>query len=120
MRKVGRGTKIATAVVPTSIANALTAARLRVGYVNCRVRHKIEVKKCYKCQGFGHTRDDCTHTDRSNTCWNCGTEGHKARECDSDSRCFLCRGEATNDHALGSFKCHVYRRAYEEAVKTSK
>lgn len=120
MRNVGRGTKVVTVMVPTSAANSLASARLRVGYVNCRVRLKTEVKKCFKCQGYGHTRAQCTHNDRSNLCWKCGTEGHKARECTLEARCFLCSGEASNDHVLGTFKCHVYRRAYEDATKKSK
>uniref|UniRef100_A0A2S2PIS2 CCHC-type domain-containing protein n=1 Tax=Schizaphis graminum TaxID=13262 RepID=A0A2S2PIS2_SCHGA len=62
-RKVGRGTKIVTVSVPTSTAHTLASTRLRVGYVNCRVRRKIEVKKCFKCQGYGNTRDQCTYTD---------------------------------------------------------
>jgi len=119
-RKAGRGTQIVTVSVPTSTAHTLASTRLRVGYVNCRVRRKIEVKKCFKCQGYGHTRDQCTSTDQSNLCWKCGTDGHKARECTREARCFLCSAEASNDHALGSFKCHVYRRAYEGAAKNIK
>ncbi|KAL4100827.1 hypothetical protein QTP88_020856 [Uroleucon formosanum] len=43
-RKAGRGTKIVTVSVPTSTAHTLASTRLRVGYVNCRVRRKIELQ----------------------------------------------------------------------------
>lgn len=114
MNKVRRGTKFVKVSVPTFTANALALDRLRVGYVNCKVRPKTEVKQCFRCQGYGHTRAQCTYADRSNLCWKCGSKDHKARECTLEARCFLCSGETSNEHALGSFKCHAYRRAYEE------
>lgn len=118
-RKIDRGTQIITVSVPTSVAITLVSSRLRIGYVNCRVRRRIEVKKCFRCQGFGHTRHDCTYEERNNLCWQCGGEGHKSRECNNTARCFLCKDEATYDHLLGSFKCHAYKRALEE-LKTNK
>jgi len=54
-RNTGRGTQTIVVTVPTSIVARLTAATLRIGYVNCSVRNITDVKKCYKCQGFGHT-----------------------------------------------------------------
>jgi len=57
-RKVGRGTKTVTVSVPTPTAYTLASTRLRVGYVNCRVRPKIEVKKCFKCHVYRRAYED--------------------------------------------------------------
>lgn len=116
-RKVGRGLQTIIASVPSSAANTVTTSKLRIGYVNCRVRCMIDVKKCYKCQGYGHTRDSCTAAERSNVWWNCGLEGHKSRDCTNPAKCVLCNDEVSDDHALGSYKCHAYRRALEAAKK---
>jgi len=118
-RKMERGTQIITASIPTSIANTIINTQLRIGFVNCRTKLKIEVKKCYRCQGYGHTRKDCKNEERSNFCWKCGQDGHKNKECKNEARCLLCKEESTNDHILGSFKCHAYKRALE-AAKTRK
>lgn len=112
-RKVGRGTQIVTVSIPASIAKKLLSDRLRIGYVNCRVRCIIEVKKCFRCQDYGSSRDNCKASDRSNLCWKCGSEGHKSRECSSEAKCFLCKDEVSNEHVLGSYKCHNFRRALE-------
>lgn len=116
-RKDNRGTQIVTATVPTAVANTLVASKLRIGYVNCRVRLKYMVKKCYQCQGFGHTRLECTQEDRSNLCWTCGNEGHKSKECESPPKCFLCKNEPSADHITGSFRCGAYKRALEDQKK---
>lgn len=114
-RKIDRGTQIVTALVPTSIVNNLLKDRLRIGFVSCRTRLKTEVKKCFRCQGYGHTRQACTNEERSNLCWKCGEKDHKSKECKNEDRCMLCKKEVSNDHALGSFKCHAYKRALEAA-----
>ncbi|KAF0747345.1 Uncharacterized protein FWK35_00022478 [Aphis craccivora] len=66
---------------------------------------------------FGHTRSSFTGTEVDNRCLKCGEIGHKSRDCQGNSKCFLCEKEATDDHILGSYKCHIYRRELE-ATKT--
>jgi len=117
IKKTGRGTQIVTVVIPAAAANALTP-RLRIGYVNCRVRRPIEVKKCHRCQGYGHTRNNCDAPDRSNACWKCGGQGHKNRECSEKPKCLLCKEEATDEHIMGSFRCHAFRRAFDIAKQS--
>ncbi|KAL5239004.1 hypothetical protein ACI65C_006414 [Semiaphis heraclei] len=106
--KTNRGTQIITASVPTSAINTMLNTRMRIGFVNCRVKRKLEVKKCFRCQGYGHTRVDCTNEERSDHCWKCGVVGHKSKECQGQNRCMLCKEEATDDHILGSYRCHTY------------
>ncbi|KAL4097641.1 hypothetical protein QTP88_022384 [Uroleucon formosanum] len=117
-RKLDRGTQIITASIPTSKINMILSTRLRIGFVNCRVRRKIEAKKCFRCQGFGHTSADCINEERRNHCWQCGEVGHKLKDCKNEAKCLLCKEEATSDHPLGSYRCHAYKRALE-AMKSN-
>jgi len=109
-RKVGRGVQLVYVSIPSAVAHKVTP-RLRIGYTNCRTKQITEVKKCFKCQAFGPIRSSCTGTEVEDRCWKCGEIGHKSRDCEGNPKCFLCEKEATDDHILGSYKCHVYRRA---------
>ena len=51
------------------------ASHIRIGWVSCGVRRKIETNSCYRCLGFGMAAD-CRGPDRSRDCWRCGEEGH--------------------------------------------
>lgn len=64
-RKVGRGVQIIYATIPTTAARKVIP-RLRIGYTNCKVKKIVEVKKCFKCQDFGHTRAGCTGEEVAN------------------------------------------------------
>ena len=46
----------------------LKAAHIKIGWVSCRVRRKTEVKRCYRCLGFGHMAADCRGPDRNRCC----------------------------------------------------
>ena len=48
--------------------------------------------RCFKCQRFGHHKDNCK---RQETCVRCGTEGHDAEDsqCVSEPRCINCQGK---------------------------
>lgn len=114
-RRINRGTKIISASVPMAAMSTLLKTRLRIGFVNCRVKRMIDVQKCFRCQGFGHTRRTCTNDERSDLCWKCGEEGHKSSDCVGNANCLLCNEEKSRDHRLGSHKCHVFKRALEAA-----
>lgn len=66
-RKVGRGQQTIDVSVPTSIANKISS-NLKIGYTICKVKILIEVKKCYKCQGFGPPRSNCLNKEKSGKC----------------------------------------------------
>lgn len=108
--------EVRMAVVDLPEADALkllNTKRLRVGWVNCRVRQRIELQRCYKCMAFGHTRRDCKGADRSGNCWKCGKSGHKAVGCEANPWCTLCAeaNSSSADHVLGSGACFVFREA---------
>ena len=54
--------------------------RIKVGWVNCRVKQGDEALRCYRCHGYGHLAAGCKAEDRGKLCWRCGKEGHKAFE----------------------------------------
>jgi len=100
----------------------LSNGRIRIGWVNCRVRQRLVVTRCHKCLGYGHLKKDCTATDRQNNCWRCGLADHKMKDCKTEKEnvsCFLCSEAAKpkTDHKPGSGKCAVFREALEERRK---
>lgn len=97
----------------------LRTARVKVGWVNCRIRRRTEIPRCFKCLGFGHQSDRCPGPDRGKACYRCGAGEHKAKECKESPKCFLCaengeRSEA-HRHVAGSGKCGAFRTAFARA-----
>ena len=81
-KKPFRGTRKAFVKMEDARAlKLLKAAHIKIGWVSCRVRRKTDVKRCYRCLGFGHMAADCRGPDRSRSCWKCGEEGYTARTC---------------------------------------
>ncbi|GJQ79440.1 hypothetical protein Trydic_g16299 [Trypoxylus dichotomus] len=95
----------------------LKTARIKVGWVNSRIRKRLEVTRCYRCFGFGHRQATCSEPDRrkEGLCMGCGEKGHLKKNCTNKARCFLCSAENARDHVAGSGKCGVFRQALEKA-----
>ena len=54
-----RGNRLAVATLVRDETNLLLGAgALRVGFVRCRVRKRIEVVKCFRCLGYAHISQD--------------------------------------------------------------
>ena len=56
----------------------IEAAKLRMGWVPCRVRLRTDVRRCYKCLGFGHWTSQWKGPERHDLCFRCKTERHKS------------------------------------------
>ena len=68
-----RGNRLVVATLVREEANLLLeAGALRVGFVRCRVRKRIEVVKCLRCLGYGQISQDSRGQDRRKICFNCG------------------------------------------------
>ena len=95
----------------------LETRRIKIGFVNCRVRPRLMVPRCYKCLGYGHYRQDCTGPDRRDCCWKCGKPGHVAKACPGSPSCFLCSswGRGSSAHVAGTAACHAFKTALTEA-----
>ncbi|BES90459.1 ZnF_C2HC [Nesidiocoris tenuis] len=96
----------------------LETGRVRVGFVNCRVRVRTTVTRCYRCLGYGHQARSCKNEDRSGSCFKCGGAGHKAANCSASEACMLCKElDVDANHVAGRKNCVAFHRALEEASR---
>lgn len=97
----------------------LEVGRIKIGFVSCRIRRSIELRRCFRCLAFGHYSSNCKGQDRSKNCFRCGITGHKADECRADPICFLCSPEHPNNakHIAGSRACQAYQKELSEIRK---
>ena len=100
----------------TAAVTLLRKGRIKIGYFSYRVRKRIVVPRCFRCQGFGHLKKDCKDEDRSALCRKCGKPDHTARDCHArpdGQDCFLCkkRGVAATElaHFPGTGSCVAFR-----------
>ncbi|XP_043470554.1 uncharacterized protein LOC122503870 [Leptopilina heterotoma] len=118
-----RGVKLAVVVISQEDADKLEkVGHVKIGFVSCRIRSRVMVKRCHRCLDYGHIGRDCNAVDRSAACFKCGEAGHKAADCKKSPCCFLFKakfGEKENiQHVAGSGSCKVFRTALEEVKKT--
>nr|AKU04649.1 gag-like protein [Blattella germanica] len=66
----------------------LAKQRIKMKWSMCRIEDFVIVTRCYKCLGYGHTKNFCTN---KQTCSNCAEE-HDWRECRNTQhkRCVNC------------------------------
>ncbi|XP_056643831.1 uncharacterized protein LOC130449818 [Diorhabda sublineata] len=103
-----RETQIVTVLVDKKTGKKLTdKGNIRIGFVSCTVRQRVNVLTCYKCWGIGHTTWQCSGPDRSKCCKNCGKEGHQKNKCTEKSYCLMC---SESGHRLHTMRCPRYRR----------
>lgn len=95
----------------------LKTGRIKIGFVNCRIRTRVMVPRCYKCLGYGHYRRDCKGPDRRDCCWKCGGGDHVGKGCTKPPACFLCQepGKDRPAHVAGSGQCPAFTKALTEA-----
>lgn len=107
LRPTRDGNQIATCQTNGRDAALLVrTGRIKIGWVNCRIRERVVVPRCYKCLEFGHVKKDCKGPDRSDRCINCNQPGHRAKEY---SGAHYCPGCDTNDHRADTNKCPKFR-----------
>ena len=77
------GTQAANVLLPVAATKKLMKTRkLRIAWVNCRVRLRETVTRCFKCHEIGHLAWNCkSAVDQSSLCFRCRTKGHKAVNC---------------------------------------
>ena len=89
---------VQAAVVRLTDADArrlLGLGRLRIGWVNCRIRQHVEVARCFRCQGYCHVSRGCTLPGSKDDFLRCGETSRVARELKASPRYLTCadRGE---------------------------
>ncbi|XP_015115600.1 uncharacterized protein LOC107040166 [Diachasma alloeum] len=120
LRKAYGGTQTASVTVAAAVAKKVLGERgkIRIGWVNCRIRRVERLVKCFKCWHCGHLAIKCkSEVDRAKLCTKCGEVGHKAATCEKEARCSLCaeKDQTKNcAHIAGSGKCPVFREALQK------
>ncbi|XP_011309786.1 uncharacterized protein [Fopius arisanus] len=109
LRAAYGGTRTAAVTLTASVAKNILAehGKIKIGWVNCRIRRVERPMKCFNCWHCGHLSTKCTSAvDRSRVCIKCADDGHKAEECKKkELRCALCteNGNLENcPHVAGS------------------
>ncbi|CAD7089637.1 unnamed protein product [Hermetia illucens] len=102
LRKAYGGTQTATISLPTEAAfKLLVAGKVKIGWVVCRLREQVSLKRCFRCLEFGHIAAKCIgDCDRSKCCRKCGGEGHMFRECKAEPECMLCKENKSGNRKL--------------------
>ena len=126
VKSMSNGTFTAVARVSPKIRNAIRSGRNRIflGVTSCKVFDRFHVKRCNKCQQYGHYKADCT----SNVpcCAYCSenhdTETCHLKECRDTSKfsCVNCKSKGLQHtgHAAFSYSCPTYIAAQNRLRKT--
>ena len=84
--------------------------KVTLGLQSCKVYDRYHVKRCNKCQQFGHYMDQCPSPDVT-VCGKCSSHHHCTNDCDSNQiECINCvrNGQTSNtDHPTSSRHCPV-------------
>ena len=120
-----RGQVIAFVEMNEQVANKLLeTSRIKIGWINSRIRPRIVVPRCFKCLEYGHQARVCEGPDRSALCYKCGKGEHKAATCKEPPQCVLFaelheEGDTLN-HIPGSGACKSFRQALEKLKKNQR
>ena len=115
----------AVARVSPKIRGAIRSERNRVflGVTCCRVYDRFHIKRCNKCQEYGHFKDACTNRPCCAYC----TEEHESEECPHKEEnhathsCINCKRAGYDDfkgHTAFYYKCPAYIAA-QNRLKSS-
>ena len=115
----------AVARVSPKIRTAIRSQRNRIfhGVTCCKVYDRFHIKRCNKCQGYGHFKDECTE---SSCCAYC-TGGHDSQECHlkdglaAQHSCVNCKKAGKDNftgHTAFSWKCPTYIAAQNRLKST--
>nr|XP_041633463.1 uncharacterized protein LOC121503263 [Drosophila kikkawai] len=126
MWKAFGGTQIATVSLrPEHARRLLEKDKIRIGWVVCSIREKLEPRRCYKCMGFGQTSVGCRASEATGkatqeACFKCGGTGHKHYTCQGKPRCIPCMqgGKTARDaeHATLGRICPEYMKAAKSNI----
>lgn len=111
--RVGKYSCTVVVSLPTQQAKALLKkARIKIGWLRCRVEEKLTPPRCLRCQVFGHLAKHCPGEPATLKCFRCGEENHKAQDCKKQEHCYACNMDG---HRINSLKCPKYRVYMKEA-----
>lgn len=87
---------------------------IKAGFVNIPVSPFIpNPLRCFKCQRFGHHKDNCK---RNAVCARCGQEGHDDPDCRNELKCANCK----SNHCAYSKECPQWLKEKEiQRIRTT-
>ena len=115
IRKAHRGTQVATVTLPVATAQKLLDGngKIRIGWVNCRIKEIKRPIQCFKCWHFGHHGFQCeSKVNRSNLWIRCRQE-----VCKNPVKCALCAEKQITEntaHYAGNRRCPVLQEARQK------
>lgn len=108
LRQMKSGNQAATLRLRKDLAeDFVRSGRIKIGWVYCKVKKRIQLTRCFKCLDFGHRTGDCEGEDRSNVCIRCAGPGHVAKNCTNPPYCTTCM---ENGHRADQMKCPHFRK----------
>ena len=107
--------------VSEDVQNAIERSRnkLNIGLTSCPVYDDFFIRRCNKCQGLNHWKEDCPQSSPV-ICGKC-SEDHETQSCTSDVvKCANCakHSYADTSHKTSYYKCRVYVEAQEKLKST--
>ena len=98
--------------------------RLYIGLESFRVYDRFNMKRCNKCNGFGHYKDSC---EKSTMCGYCCSGDHESENCPKKTlkdptsfKCVNCKRDGLDGegHSASWFKCPAYITAQKKVEGT--
>ncbi|XP_025016919.1 uncharacterized protein LOC112539004 [Tetranychus urticae] len=104
---------------PKIRSHLLKKQALYIDYQRCKVDDFFRLRRCFKCQGFGHGSSKCQRTDK---CSHCG-EDHKIQDCQKLSEkptCINCKlsKKASHDHKSSDQQCPSRIAAIQREIES--
>ena len=110
IKETANGTLIATIGAENETATKIKGiGKLKIGAVECPIKERSKIDRCYKCWAIGHTARQCKGPDRSKLCRNCTKENHIAAKCDKISYCAECEKEGHRTYSAICPKAKRYK-----------
>lgn len=122
MYKTKQGTKNAIVQITADVyLQTMLEKKLFVGLQRCRVKDDFNLRRCWNCQGYGHSANKCI---RETVCGKCAGN-HETRDCDNLEKkvctnCVLSNTYSRNskkretDHTVSDIHvCETYRIQWE-------
>lgn len=108
---------------PHAFAALLSLRKLSLGWTRHSVKEHLNIKRCFKCQSYGHLQRECKR--RNFYCAFCGFE-HHTNACNSRAPCCAnCWEENSRrragfrvDHPADATCCPVYQREVQKYKRT--